>query len=131
MRVRVRHRGLAVSRLSELALAQEQRFGPRRRQGQSCQRGEMDAVAKSGAHLEILGTVSPSFRFHRLCKLEDIQPSTFLSARTTSGLNNWIFFPPNHPLFSQCLGNKTAIVKRLPRASRGSSFRFRLIRRIV
>jgi hypothetical protein len=37
------------------------------------------------------------------------------------------FFTP----FSQCLGHKTSILKRLPRASRGSSFRFRLIRRIV
>jgi hypothetical protein len=37
------------------------------------------------------------------------------------------FFRP----FSQCLGHKTTALKRLPRASRGSSFRFRLIRRIV
>lgn len=43
---------------------------------------------KKRAHLEIPRTVSPSFWFHRFCKLEDIQPSTFLSTRTASGLDD-------------------------------------------
>jgi hypothetical protein len=51
-------------------------------------------MGQKRAHLEIPRTVSPSFWFHRLCKLEDIQPTTFLSARTASGFNNWIFGPP-------------------------------------
>ena len=73
------------------------------------------------AHLEILRAVTPSLRFHRLGKLEDIQSSTFLSTQT--GFGDCCFF--HSP------GHKTIMLKRLPRASRGSSFRFRLIRRIV
>ena len=90
----------------------------------------IDGDMSKRAHLEVLRTVSPSFWLHRLCKLEDIQPSAFLSARTTSGFDNWIFFFPR-PLFSMPGTYKTTILKSLPRASRGSSFRFRLIRRIV
>ena len=86
-------------------------------------------MGRKWAHLEIPRTVSPSFRFHRLCKLEDIEPSTFLSARTPRGFDNWIF--PRRPPFLNAWDIKTSRLKRLPRASRGSSFRFRLIRRIV
>lgn len=42
------------------------------------------------AHLEILCAVTPSLRFHRLGKLEDIQSSTFLSTQT--GFGDCFFF---------------------------------------
>jgi hypothetical protein len=50
--------------------------------------GERRDMGQKRAHLEIPRTVTPSFRFHRLCKLEDIQSSTFLSARTASGFDD-------------------------------------------
>jgi hypothetical protein len=73
------------------------------------------------AHLKILCEVAPSLRLYGFRELENIQSPTFLSAHT--GLDDYaVSFIPSAIAITQ---------NGLPKASKGSSFLFRLMRRIV